>query len=46
MAIVNGLDSNRFEIVFPWKMAVAMKLLAAMPSALSLAVTRRMLRKQ
>lgn len=46
VAIVNGLDSNRFEIVFPWKMAVAMKLLAAMPYALSLAVTRRMLRKE
>lgn len=45
-AILKGLDSRRFEIVFPWKMKVAMKLLAAMPYALSLAVTRRMLRKE
>lgn len=45
-AIVKGLDSSRFEIVFPWKMKVAIKLLAAMPYALSLAVTRRMLRKE
>ncbi|MBW9086629.1 SDR family NAD(P)-dependent oxidoreductase [Rhizobium wenxiniae] len=44
-AILKGLDSKRFEIVFPWKMKVAMKLLAAMPYAISLAVTRRMLRK-
>ncbi len=45
-AILKGLDSKRFEIVFPWKMKVAMKLLAAMPYAFSLAVTRRMLRKE
>ena len=44
-AILKGLDSKRFEIVFPWKMKVAMKLLAAMPYAISLAITRRMLRK-
>lgn len=45
-AIIKGLESKRFEIVFPWKMKVAMKLLAAMPYALSLAVTRRMLREE
>ncbi len=45
-AIIKGLESKRFEIVFPWKMKVAMKLLAAMPYGLSLAVTRRMLRKE
>lgn len=45
-AIIKGLESSRFEIVFPWKMKVAMKLLAALPYPLSLAVTRRMLRKE
>ncbi|SFB48201.1 Short-chain dehydrogenase [Rhizobium sp. NFR07] len=45
-AIVAGLSSRRFEIVFPWQMAVLMKLLQALPYALSLAMTRRMLRKQ
>lgn len=45
-AIIRGLDSKRFEIVFPWKMKLAMKLLAAMPYSISLAVTRRMLRKE
>jgi len=45
-AIIKGLESRRFEIVFPWKMKVAMKLLAALPYPLSLAVTRRMLRKE
>jgi short-subunit dehydrogenase len=45
-AIIKGLESRRFEIVFPWKMKVAMKLLAALPYPISLAVTRRMLRKE
>lgn len=43
-AIVSGLQSGRFEIVFPWQMAVAMKFLRALPYALSLPITRRMLR--
>ncbi len=45
-AIMKGLDGKRFEIVFPWKMKVSMQLLAAMPYAFSLAITRRMLRKE
>lgn len=43
-AIMAGLKSRRFEIVFPWKMALSMKLLAALPARLRLAVTRRMVR--
>jgi short-subunit dehydrogenase len=42
--IMAGLTSNRFETVFPWKMALSMKLLAALPARLLFAVTRRMLR--
>jgi short-subunit dehydrogenase len=45
-AIVRGLGSKKFEIVFPWKMALATKLLRAMPYAVSLRVTRRMLRRE
>ncbi|AYD01594.1 SDR family NAD(P)-dependent oxidoreductase [Neorhizobium sp. NCHU2750] len=44
-AIVKGLSGSRFEIVFPWRMAVAAKLLAALPYRASLAITRRMVRK-
>lgn len=43
-AIVKGLERSRFEIVFPWQMAMAMKLLAVLPHRLRLAVTRRMVR--
>ena len=42
--IMAGLKSRRFEIAFPWKMALSMKLLAALPARLRLAVTRRMVR--
>lgn len=42
--IMAGLNSSRFEIAFPWKMVLSMKLLAALPERLRLAVTRRMLR--
>jgi short-subunit dehydrogenase len=42
--IMAGLKSNRFETVFPWKMALSMKLLAALPKRLLFWVTRRMLR--
>jgi len=42
--IMAGLKSRRFEIAFPWKMVLTMKLLAALPARLRLAVTRRMLR--
>ncbi|MCX8570879.1 MULTISPECIES: SDR family NAD(P)-dependent oxidoreductase [Hyphomicrobiales] len=42
--IMAGLISRHFEIAFPWKMALSMKLLAALPAWLRLAVTRRMVR--
>ncbi|QPC87260.1 SDR family NAD(P)-dependent oxidoreductase [Mesorhizobium sp. NBSH29] len=43
--IVKGLGSARFDIAFPWKMVVAMRLLAALPSRLLFAVTNRVLWK-
>lgn len=44
-SIVEGLKSSRYEIIFPWKMALAIRLLHGMPQALRFAVTRRLLRK-
>lgn len=43
-SIANGLTAGRYEIVFPWKMALAMKLLHALPARLRFMLTRRMLR--
>lgn len=43
--IVRGLQKGRFEIVFPWKMALATKLLRLLPYPLVFAITRRMLRQ-
>ncbi|MET3898486.1 NAD(P)-dependent dehydrogenase (short-subunit alcohol dehydrogenase family) [Devosia sp. UYZn731] len=43
-AIMAGLKTDRFEIVFPWQMSVAMKTLALLPHGLRLAITKRMLR--
>ncbi|WP_375450675.1 SDR family NAD(P)-dependent oxidoreductase [uncultured Devosia sp.] len=43
-AIMAGLKSDRFEIVFPWQMSIAMKTLALLPHRLLFAITRRMLR--
>lgn len=42
--ILRGLDAGRFEIVFPWRMALAMKLLRLLPYSLFFRLTRRMLR--
>lgn len=42
--ILRGFDKGRFEVAFPWKMKVAMKLLKALPARLRFALTRRMLR--
>lgn len=42
--IMAGLESARFEIVFPWQMRIAMKLLAGLPNGLRLAITKRMVR--
>jgi short-subunit dehydrogenase len=43
-SIVRGLERGKFEIVFPWQMTVAMKLLGALPYPLFFAITRRMVR--
>jgi short-subunit dehydrogenase len=43
--IVDGLKSHRFETVFPWKMALSMKVLRILPHRLLFAITRRLLRK-
>jgi NAD(P)-dependent dehydrogenase (short-subunit alcohol dehydrogenase family) len=42
--IMAGLKSRHFEIAFPWKMVLSMKILAALPARLRLALTRRMVR--
>ncbi|CAN7609226.1 SDR family NAD(P)-dependent oxidoreductase [Aminobacter sp. LjRoot7] len=42
--IMAGLKSRRFMTAFPWKMVLSMKLLAALPERLRLAVTRRIVR--
>lgn len=42
--IVRGLGSERFEIAFPLRMSLAIRLLAALPHPLRLAITRRMVR--
>ncbi|QZZ37299.1 SDR family NAD(P)-dependent oxidoreductase [Nitratireductor kimnyeongensis] len=43
-AIEEGLDSGRYEIIFPWKMKIAIKLLHALPSAVRFAITRKLVR--
>jgi short-subunit dehydrogenase len=40
--IIKGLDSRRFETVFPLRMAIAMKTLRLLPNSLAFAITRRM----
>lgn len=40
--IVRGLDAGKFEIAFPLRMSLAIRLLALLPHWLRLAVTRRM----
>lgn len=42
--IADGLKSDRFEIIFPWKMALSVKLLHALPHRLRFALTKKMLR--
>jgi NAD(P)-dependent dehydrogenase (short-subunit alcohol dehydrogenase family) len=41
--IVKGLDAGKFEIAFPLRMSLAIRLLASVPNGLRLALTRRML---
>ena len=43
-AIVRGLGSKRFEIVFPWQMALAMRFLRLLPYPLLFGLTQRMVR--
>jgi short-subunit dehydrogenase len=43
-ALYRGLMSNRFEIVFPWRFAMMMKLLSVLPYGLYFRLTRRLLR--
>jgi NAD(P)-dependent dehydrogenase (short-subunit alcohol dehydrogenase family) len=44
-AIIAGLERGRFEIVFPWQMTLAMKLLGSLPYGPFFAITRRMVRR-
>ncbi len=44
-AVIGGLERGRFEIVFPWQMTVAMKLLGSLPYGPFFAITRRMVRR-
>ncbi|WP_246753015.1 SDR family NAD(P)-dependent oxidoreductase [Sinorhizobium sp. BG8] len=43
--IARRLRGGRFEIVFPWRMKVAMKLLRALPDRVRFAITARMMRE-
>ena len=42
--IDKGLDSGRYEIIFPWKMKMAIKVLHALPAALRFMITRKLVR--
>jgi NAD(P)-dependent dehydrogenase (short-subunit alcohol dehydrogenase family) len=42
--IVEGLKSRKFEIAFPWRLGLALRLLRLLPRSLQFAITRRMLR--
>lgn len=44
-SIASGLDAKRYEIIFPWKMALAIRFLHRLPQSLRFALTKRMLRK-
>lgn len=41
-SIVRGLASRRFEIAFPWQMAMLMNLFRLLPYPIAFAITRRM----
>lgn len=43
--IVRGLASGKFEIAFPWRMTLAMKLLRILPYGVVFRITRRMVRR-
>ncbi len=40
-AMIRGLGSSKFQIIFPWRMGVAMKLLRMMPNRLFLAIASK-----
>ena len=44
--IAKGLEKGKFEIIFPWKMALAIRFLHALPHRLRFAITRKMLPPQ
>jgi NAD(P)-dependent dehydrogenase (short-subunit alcohol dehydrogenase family) len=44
-AIMAGIKRKKYEIIFPWQMAVLMKLFRALPHGLQFAITRRMVRR-
>ncbi|GAA0575736.1 SDR family NAD(P)-dependent oxidoreductase [Caenispirillum bisanense] len=43
--MADGIEAGRFEIVFPTRMALLMKLVSLLPSSLFFALTRRMVRQ-
>jgi NADP-dependent 3-hydroxy acid dehydrogenase YdfG len=43
--ILGGLNAGKFEIAFPFRMLLAMRLLSLLPHRFRLAVTRRMVRR-
>jgi short-subunit dehydrogenase len=40
-AMINGLESRRFQIVFPWRMSVVMQILRRMPNRLFLGLSSK-----
>ncbi|MEQ1899484.1 MAG: SDR family NAD(P)-dependent oxidoreductase [Devosia sp.] len=44
-AIMRGLERKKYEIIFPWQMAILMKLLRILPHRLQFAITRRMVER-
>lgn len=40
-AMIRGLESSKFQIVFPWRMSVSMEILKRMPNRLFLAIASR-----
>lgn len=43
--MADGIEAGRFEIIFPTRMALLMKVLALLPASLFFALTRRMVRQ-
>lgn len=46
LRIAKGLDTSRFEITFPWRFVVVMKLLRCLPYRLYFALTARLAKSQ